>query len=198
MPGHGVHRALDRLRFGPRRTLNVRDGGLTATEAARRVDGWLRGKQVELTGEVLVITGRGAGSVDGIAVVREATHRTLHRLKRAGVISTIQEDTPGSFVVALSPLRALLEAPVRRRHSADNPPSEPTGIHGIDEPTRSRLRELAIRALESLGVVAPADSLVRTEMERQFSLLLRGRPLTANPSWLRGAVERSLTEYEEG
>ena len=117
--------AFERVRFGPLRTLNVRASKLTRQESAARVESWLRSKQVELTGEVLVITGRGAGSLDGIPVVKEATQKVLNRLRRLGVIESYGEDTPGSFIVSLAPLRSLLEAPARRRNPAPrtNPPA---------------------------------------------------------------------------
>ncbi len=163
------------------------------------MDGWLRSKQVELTGEVLIITGRGAQSHDGVAVIRQATLQILRSLKRSGVIRGIQEDTPGSFVVELSPLRDMLEAPRRRRTRNDAPPPpSPPAIHGIGIAAEARLRDLAVRALESLGIDDPPESLIRAEMERQFSLLLRGRPaLSISDGWLVSAIERSMEEYED-
>ncbi|HEX9565613.1 MAG TPA: hypothetical protein VF981_16660 [Gemmatimonadaceae bacterium] len=194
----GVHRALDRLRFGPRRTLNVRDRRLNGAEAARRVDGWLRAKQVEFEGDVLLITGRGAGSRDGIAVIRDATQRTLRGLKRCGVVASIQEDTAGSFVVTLAPLRALFEAPARRKRSPVATPAPTLVIEGIGASTSAMLQELAGRSLLSLGVVKPSHAQLRDEMERQFSLLVRGAPGgSGTDAWLNQAITRCLEEYEE-
>ncbi|MFP5354388.1 MAG: hypothetical protein ACLGIK_04420, partial [Gemmatimonadota bacterium] len=62
-----VQQAFDEARFGATRILNVRDPLLSGVEAVRRADGWLRAKQVERAEEVLVITGRGAGSVGHVA-----------------------------------------------------------------------------------------------------------------------------------
>ena len=55
-----VQRAFDEVRFGATRILNVRDALLTGTEAVRRVDGWLRAKQVEdasRAGDLVVVPG---------------------------------------------------------------------------------------------------------------------------------------------
>lgn len=198
MTGAGVHRALERLRFGPRRTLNVREGGLTGAEAARRVDAWLRGKQVELDGDVLIITGRGAGSHDGIAVVRDATLRVLRSLKRAGVVAAIQDDTAGSFVVTLAPIRSLLEAPVRRKEEAVPGLVRRESLAGLRDHVRDRLRVLAAHSLESLGMHRPSGSMLDAEMARQFSLLLRSAPPgLASETWLEEAIGRGLAGYQD-
>lgn len=110
-----VQQAFDEARFGATRILNVRDPMLSGAEAVRRAEGWLRAKQVECAGEVLIVTGRGAGSVDHIAVVREEVRKLLARLRRGGVVSEIVEHTPGSFAVRLAPMRALFEAAPRLR-----------------------------------------------------------------------------------
>jgi hypothetical protein len=189
---------LERLRFGPRRTLNVREAGLSGAEAMRRVDGWLRSKQVEFSGDVLIITGRGAGSRGGVAVVREATLRLLQSLKRSGVIASIAEDTPGSFVVTLAPLRALLEAPARRKAQATPARSASIALNGLTPATVGMIEELAARSLASLGVISPSPALVRDEMARQFSVLARSAP--SGPfveEWLLQAVTKALSEYGE-
>jgi Uncharacterized proteins of the AP superfamily len=49
------------------RTLNLRAALPTARDAAARVDNWLREHQMQRSGEVLVITGRGNNSADGIS-----------------------------------------------------------------------------------------------------------------------------------
>lgn len=190
--------SLDRAHFGPLRTLNIRAGMLTAAESARRVESWLRSKQVELEGDVLIITGRGAGSPSGIAVTREATERVLNRLKRAGVIASFGQDTPGSFVAKLAPLRSLLEAPARRKNP--NPPASKrsASIQGLKAETKDRLHYLAERAIDALGVKAPSESQVQTEMERQFSMIARTAPNGADTDrWLDAAISRALQEYAE-
>lgn len=190
-------RGLERLRFGPRRTLNVREAGLSGDAAARRVDGWLRSRQVELEGDVLIITGRGAGSQDGIAVVREATLATLRALRRSGVVQVIQEDTAGSFVVTLAPLRTMLEAATRRRAPA--PATLPVGasMQGLPSDALRALSELAKASLAALGIGDGHEALLRDEMERQFSLLVRSAPVEADTdAWLRRAILRALRDYE--
>lgn len=190
--------SLERVRFGPLRTLNVRASMLTGDESAHRVESWLRSKQVELSGEVLVITGRGAGSLGGVPVVKEATRRVLNRLRRLGVVDSFGEDTPGSFIIALAPLRSLLEAPARRRTSATVPARKPIGIQGLKPETRDRLRYLATRAIDALGMKDPSEALVSSEMARQFSVIARTAPSGADADkWVDGAITRALREYAE-
>lgn len=190
--------SLERVRFGPLRTLNIRASMLTGEDSAHRVELWLRSKQVELTGEVLVITGRGAGSVGGVPVVKESTRRALNRLRRLGVVESFGEDTPGSFIIALAPLRSLLEAPARRRTSATPPARKSIGIQGLKPETRDRLQYLATRALDALGVKDPSDAQVSSEMARQFSVIARTAPAGADADkWVDGAITRALREYAE-
>jgi hypothetical protein len=190
--------SLEPLRFGPLRTLNVRIGLLSGDASTARVESWLRSKQVELSGEVLIITGRGAGSPGGIPVVKEATSRTLNRLRRLGVIESFGEDTPGSFVVVLAPLRSLLEAPARRR-SANQPPARKTSsIRGLRPETRERLRYLASRAIDALGVKGASEAVLEGEMARQFSMIVRTAPAGMEADrWLDGAITKALREYAE-
>ena len=190
--------SVERARFGPLRTLNVRVSMLGGEESARRVESWLRSKQVELSGDVLIITGRGAGSVGGIPVVKESTERVLSRLRRAGVIQTFGEDTAGSFVVQLAPLRSLLEAPARRKRSQPPSPKRTSNIQGLKPETRDQLRYLAGWAIDALGVKKPTESQIRTEMERQFSMFARTAPSGVDTDrWLSSAISRALTEYAD-
>lgn len=193
--------AFERLRFGPARTLNVRDSLPTGQEAAYRVEQWLRTKQLERPGELLIITGRGASSVDGIGVVREAVARALRRLTRLGVVATHKEHTAGAFVVTVAPLRALLEAPSRDR--TDKPRSALTtrgaAVAGLASDTQERLRGLAVRALETLGIRDPEEAMVDAEMARQFSVLARGIPAgQAVDAWLQAAADEALRELDDG
>jgi len=188
--------SLERVLFGPLRTLNVRASRLTGQESAARVESWLRSKQVELTGEVLVITGRGAGSLEGIPVVKEATQRVLDRLRRLGVITSYGEDTPGSFIATLAPLRSLLEAPARRKTPAPASSRRTPSILGIKPETRERLRYLATRAIEALGVKAASEEQLASEMARQFSVIARTAPSGVDADkWIDGAITKALNEY---
>jgi hypothetical protein len=153
---------------------------------------------VELTGDVIVITGRGAGSIDGIPVIKDATQLVLNRLRRLGVIESYGEDTPGSFVVSLAPLRSLLEAPARRRNPTTTEVRRTPSIHGLKPATRDRLRYLASRAIDALGVKDPSESVVEGEMARQFSMIVRTAPTGVDADkWVDGAVAKALREYAE-
>ena len=191
--------SIERARFGPLRTLNVRASMLSGEESARRVESWLRSKQVELSGDVLIITGRGAGSIGGVPVLKESTQRVLSRLRRAGVIQSFGEDTAGSFVVQLAPLRSLLEAPARRKASRTPVPKRTASIQGLKSDTRDQLRYLAGLAIDALGVREPSESQLLTEMERQFSMFARTAPGGVDTDrWLNSAISRALMEYGEG
>lgn len=180
-------RALDTARFGPARTLDVRSSLPTAAEAVGRAEPWLREHQFSKAGDVLVITGRGANSVDGVPVIREAIRKLLTTLRRKGVVETVKEHTPGSFVVTLASARRLVEAPRRSRAPlADPPVIDPTQLDGLAAETRLGLRRLAERALDSLG--APrGESYVQDEMVRQYALLA-----AAVSGIRRGATDREL------
>lgn len=142
----------------------------TAIQAQERVDLWLRERQVAGGGEVLIITGRGRGSEGGIAVVRPAVQRRFARLRRQGVISHVAEHTPGSFVVVLAPLRALLSASRRKKDPPQRVASDPIALNALQPATRAVLRELAARSLDHLG--APrTDELIADEMTHQFARL---------------------------
>src|SRR5688572_10591297 len=110
-----TRQAFDEARFGSARTLNLRASLPTMREATTRAESWLRQRQVERAGDVLIITGRGVGSPDGVSPVREAVRKLLGSLKRRGVVSEHREHTPGSFVVKLAPTSALWNAPRRKR-----------------------------------------------------------------------------------
>ena len=128
-----LHSAFDEARFGPAKTLNLRNTLPTAREAVGRAESWIRERQASRAGELLIITGRGNQSDGGIAVVREAVVRLFASLRRRGVISAVKEHTPGSFVVTPAPLSALREAGRRRRE-----PEAPTTGGGSREPARAR------------------------------------------------------------
>jgi len=177
---------LDELRFGPQRTLNLRDGS-TVSEAVGRTERWLREQQVRGAREVLVITGRGNQSIGGIAVIRPAVEKLLFSLRRRGVIASHREHNPGAFAVELAPLRALSEAPVRRRERTRPPPS--ASIEGLGAESLRLLRDLAERSIDALGVRADEATIV-DEMHRHLRLLAPG--LTGSQREMEQQLERSL------
>lgn len=195
--GPAVAAAFDALRFGRENTLDLRSGLPSGAEAAHRVELFLRQRQVDRADEVLVITGRGNQSIDGVPVVRPAVAAVLARLRRQGVVKGWEEHTPGSFAVTPAPITALLEAPRRHRDLAVPTVADPAGLVGLDQATRQVLRLLAIRSLQALG--APVgESFVHDEMQRQFSIL--GASIPDGPSRdarLCAAAESALDELDD-
>ena len=200
VPLSDLWKAFDEARFGAERTLNLRASLPAPDEATRRADAWLRQQQIAQRGDVLIITGRGKGSHEGVSVVREAVIRLLHSLKRKGVVAGHQEHTPGSFVVTLASMHALLEAPRRQRDARRGPPTpkaaEPTSLQALQPQTRELLRDLAARVLDHLGV-HDREPFLEGEMLRQFSVLASGIPPGAERErWLREAIRRAMEEYD--
>jgi hypothetical protein len=193
----GLQQAFDEVRFGAARTLNLRTSLPTAREAASRVENWLRQHQVQQSGEVLVVTGRGNNSEDGISVVREASIRIFHELRRKGVIEGFAEHTAGSFVVTLAPMKAMLEAAKRRgEHDPLPPPAAPPTLALLDEETRTLLRTLAERSLDALGM-RDRGPFLEAEMLRLFgSLASTVRDGPAREARLRAAIEAAMSEYD--
>ena len=193
-----LHRAFDEIRFGSLRTLDLRSALPTGEAAARRTESWLRERQVSIGGEVLVVTGRGKGSHDGVPVVRVAVRKVLTTLTRKGVVSGVAEHTAGSYVVTLAPVRALFEAGKRSRNSPPaSKPRDAAELLGLTGETREALRRLAVRALESLG--APTvEAYVSDEMLRQFSVLAAAMPTggTESESRLREVIFAALDAFD--
>ena len=186
--------ALDELRFGSQRTLNLRESLPSALEATRRVESWLREHQVKGSKEVLVITGRGNQSVGGIAVLRGAVEKLLFSLRRRGIVAAHHNHNPGAFVVELAPLRALVDAPARRREKPVA--STHTELHGLSRDTVLLLRDLAERSLDALGV-AHAEPRIADEMGRHLRAILPG--LSAGGDMeerLRAALRSAVAEYD--
>ena len=165
--------AFDVVRFGAENILNLRESLPTVADAVHRAEAWLRERQVQGAKEVLVITGRGKGSDGGISPVREGIVRLIASLRRRGVVEGYQEHTAGSFNLQLAPMRAMIDAPRRRREA----PKErvPAGLAHLSGRTRAMLRELAVRSLDTLGVKEAAP-FVEGEMERQLSAIRSAAP----------------------
>jgi hypothetical protein len=193
----GLQQAFDEVRFGAARTLNLRASLPTGHEAATRLERWLRQHQVQQSGEVLVITGRGNNSEGGIAVVREASIRVLHELKRKGVVEDFAEHTPGSFVVALATMKAVLDAPGRRRQQTPPPPpAAPPTLDALADETRQALRVLAERSLDALGV-RDRTPFMEGEMLRLFGSLASTVPEGPDRERrLRTAIRAAMSEYD--
>ena len=193
----GLQRAFDEVRFGAARTLNLRESLPTGAEAARRLEAWLRQHQVEKSAELLVITGRGNNSETGVAVVREAAIRVFHELRRKGVVEAFAEHTPGSFVVTVAPLSAMVDAAKRRPgpETAPAPAPAPT-LAALDAETRRELRVLAERSLDALGV-RERGPFVESEMLRLFGVLAPSiGSASERESQLRMAIRRAMAELD--
>ncbi len=194
----GLDRAFDELRFGGQRTLNLRALQPTALQATQLAERWLREQQVLGADEALIITGRGNNSIDGYSPVRESIVKLLPSLRRRNVIAGYAEHTPGSFVVTFAPVKALFEAPKRRREKPAPVPRPPT-LSGLDEETVKQLRDLAVMSLAVLGINSPTRAQLEDEMLRQFGALSAALPDGADrEALLQQALLRAAEEYEAG
>ncbi len=197
---NALYRAFDEAQFGDARTLNVRDGLPTGAEAAARTDAWLRLKQVEGVHEVLVITGRGTHSISALPVIKTHVAKRIAALRRAGVVASVTEHTPGSFVVRLSPMSSMLAASERSSSRSDQEHKAqklPPSIASLTPETQRLIRDLAERTLVSLGVRNTSSAIINEEMERQTALLTRSMPRDADRgNWIRRAALRVLNDWE--
>jgi hypothetical protein len=195
---HSVLKALDEATFGQKNILNLRESLPTAADARFRAEAWLRERQVSKSGDVLVITGRGNQSPNGISPVREAIVALLPSLRRRGVVSEWREHSPGSFVVKLGSISSLLDAPRRKRErKASTPIPSPRSLTGLESSTLSLLRALAIRSIESLGVRNP-ESFIEAEMQAKFNSLAAGvTPGMEGEARLRNAIKDALEKLDE-
>jgi len=193
----GLQQAFDEVRFGAERTLNLRESLPTGAEAARRVESWLRQHQVQRSDELLVITGRGNNSDAGVSVVREAVIRVFHELRRKGVVRDFVEHTPGSFVVSVAPMTAMLDAAKRRREQeAPPPPAAPPTLAALDPGTRNMLRVLAERSLDALGV-RERGPFVESEMLRLFGILAKSAGDGSDREQrFRAAIESTMRDFD--
>ena len=176
-PLEPVWRAFDEAEFGPKNSLNLRDSLPSAADATFRTESWLRERQVAGAKEVLIITGRGNQSAGGVPVVRKAILDLLPSLRRRGVVNEWREHSPGSLVVKLEPISALLNAPRRRRDRGSGPHKtvDPQSLAALDKTTLRMLRSLAIRSLENLGV-HDTGKFVESEMMSKFASLAASIP----------------------
>lgn len=196
----GLWQAFDGTTFGQDRTLNLRELLPSAVEARARAESWLRMRQVMKPGEVLVITGRGNQSVNGVGVVREAIMALLPSLRRRGVVTSWREHTPGSIVVTLAPVTMLLGAPKRNREresdSRQRGAGTPESLTALEPETLSLLRRFAVRTIESLGV-ADTSPFVEEEMQRAFATLSVTLPVsTDREGTLQRAIRSAIDELE--
>jgi Smr domain len=167
-----IERAFDELRFGAARTLNLRDRLPTVAQAEARVEAWLRRQQAEGSDEVLVITGRGLGSLDGVGKVRDAVLRKCTRLKRLNVVTAVREHGPGALVITLGSLRDLVAAPrLRTGRKTTTPPADPSELAALPAELRALLRDVATLSIHRLGVAEPSDEMIAGEMRAQFATL---------------------------
>ena len=197
----GLGSAFDEANFGHERTLNLRESLPSAHQARSRAEAWLRMHQVMRSENVLVITGRGNQSLDGVGVIKEAITGLLHSLRRRGVVKSWAEHNPGSVVVTLAPVSTLLGTPKRNRveesRDQQQPVRFPQSLAGLNPKTISLLRQVAVRTIESLGVVNP-ELFVNDEMQKTFATLSRTLPPGADrEATLRRALLSALADLEE-
>jgi hypothetical protein len=193
----GLQQAFDEVQFGATRTLNLRTSLPTASEAARRVEAWLRQHQAQRSGSVLIITGRGNNSEGGVSVVRETSIRIFHEMRRKGVITEFSEHTAGSFVVTLAPMSAMVDAGARRpEQEKQPPPASPPTLSALDDETRKLLRALAEHSLDALGM-REREPFLENEMLRLFGTI--AATLDEGPDRerrLRAAIAAAMSEYD--
>jgi hypothetical protein len=198
-PLERVWRAFDEAEFGPKNSLNLRDSLPSAADASFRTEAWLRERQVSGARVVLIITGRGNQSPGGVSLVRKAILDLLPVLRRRGIVSEWREHSPGSLVVKLEPITALLNAPRRKRdrESEQQQIADPRALAALDKSTFQLLRLLAIRSLEGLGV-HDTEKFVEAEMLAKFDSLAASIPQgEGSEQRLRKAITTALEQLDE-
>ncbi len=150
--------------------------------------------------EVLIVTGRGKGSPNGIPVIKEEILALLHALRRQGVVKSWREHSEGAIVVEPASMGELLSSPRRHRDSkreksTQGPAILPSPVFGgISRETEKLLRQLAEGSLTELGI-RDTTGLVEAEMTRKLSLLVRGLPETGDrEAALRAVIIRAIEE----
>jgi hypothetical protein len=195
-PLRDLRHAYDEARFGAARTLNLRESLPTPADAVARLEAWIRQRQIERAGEVLVITGRGKGSAGGVSPVRVAVVTRLGLLQRMGIVDGVRQHTPGSFVVRLGPVRTRADGSTPASAPRPAPPDART-LQNLAPSTRAVLRRLADCELQALGV-RDRKQFLEEEMVRQFSRLAGS--LDNGPdreALLRSAAEEALERCED-
>ena len=188
--------ALDEAAFGAERTLNLRESLPSAAEARARTEVWLKGRQVTKPEEVLIITGRGNQSLGGVGVIRREILAIMPSLRRRGIVESWREHSPGSIVVKLAPLSALLSAPKRRRDAARNESgaNANSDLAGVSSETMQLLRALAIQHLSNLGIDDTED-FIKREILRTFSAITASLPEAENrEEMLQASIRRAIEE----
>lgn len=193
-----VWKAFDEAEFGAKNSLNLRDSLPSAADATFRTEAWLRERQVSGAKEVLIITGRGNQSPDGVSAVRKAVLNLLPALHRRGVVSEWREHSPGSLVVRLQPISSLLNAPRRKGDPNAGPGTvDPKSLSALDKTTLRLLRSLAMRSLDSLGVRDP-EKFIEGEMLDKFNSLAASIPSgEGSEARLQKAIATALEQLDE-
>jgi hypothetical protein len=97
--------------------------------------------------------------------------------------------------VDLAPIRALAEAPARRRERT-TAPGPGWEIAGLTRETTSLLRDLAERSLEALGVTAD-EAGIADEMQRHLQKIAAGLTSGARMEHqLRDVLRAAIAEYD--
>jgi hypothetical protein len=190
-----VAAALDRARFGAA-VLDLHPERLPAHLAVDRVRRWIQGQQVAGVAEALVITGRGRHSPQGYSTVRDAVGTALRRLVREGALTAVTAHTEGSFVVALAPVGARLDAAPRRRDPAPPPAPPVRRLEGLSNAVVEALEALAAERLDGLGVRHPTPAQVIAEMGHVYSRLVHAHG--ASETALAAAIARARAELQDG
>jgi hypothetical protein len=104
-------------------------------------------------------------------------------------------------VVTLLPFATVIEAPRLRKkgRAVPAPPPDPAELAALAEPTRAALRDLALAAIERLGVRETTDAMIADEMRTQFATLARAvDPAVTDPeASLRALAIRMAAELRE-
>jgi hypothetical protein len=165
-----LRQAFDELTYGAEATLNLRAHLPTRAQAVARCEAWLRERQAAGARDVLVVTGRGERSVDGVSVVRQGVLELLASLSRRHVVAGYREHTAGSFAVELQPF-AEVHAARRSAPPPPPPPADPRTLAALGTETRDLLRTLAVTHMQALGAHSPTRAMVEAEMLAWFERL---------------------------